>query len=202
MKRSRSVALTSLMAGTSLSLAACGDEAPATPQWIDPPAATAAAEPQPQTYASLDECKAAGDFAPDACDQAWAAAQTDNEANAPRFNDQPTCEEQFGEGNCVPRGSGVNSFFVPLLTGFVIGQVLDDIGDSRRYRGRPYYRDRYGYAFVPGYGRLGRDFVSGRPYVSRDVIGPPRAQAPARVQSRSAVISRGGFGGGGGRSGG
>jgi uncharacterized protein YgiB involved in biofilm formation len=189
------------MAGSGLTLAACGDDAPRS-QWIDPPAATATVDPdRGQAFTTLEECKAAADFAPADCEQAFAAAQKENEANAPRFAEQQTCEEQFGAGNCVPRqaAGGGGSFFVPLLAGFVMGQVLDDIGD-RRYRGRPYYRDRYGYGYVPGYGRLSRDYISGRPRVSGGVLAPPRAQAPARTQSRSAVISRGGFGGGGGRS--
>ena len=196
MKRSRSVILTSVMVGGGMTLGACGDE-PAT-QWTDPPAATAeAADTEGRAYATLEECRAAGEFAPAECDQAFAAAQTANNENAPRFSDQQTCEERYGVDQCVPRNNG--SFFTPLLTGFIVGQVLSDIGRPRYY-GTPYYRDRYGQFYGAGGSRINRDYVTGRPRVSREVLAPPRAQAPSRVQSRSAVISRGGFGGGGGRS--
>lgn len=197
MKRSGSVVLTSVMMGSGMTLGACGGEQPAS-QWVEPPAATAeAADTEGRAYANLQECRAAGDFAPAECDQAFAAAQAQNEQNAPRFADQQTCEERYGVDQCVPRNNG--SFFTPLLTGFIVGQALGNLGGPRYY-GAPYYRDRYGQFYGPGGRAISRNYVTGRPRVGREVLAPPRAQAPSRAQSRSAVISRGGFGGGGGRS--
>jgi uncharacterized protein YgiB involved in biofilm formation len=191
MKRSRSLVLTSMVAGGSLSLHAC-DNAPSATQWADPPAATApAAQAAEQAFASVEECRASGLSAVQ-CDTAYKQALADNEANAPRFSDRQSCEERYGVEQCVPRNNG--SFFTPLLTGFIIGQALNG-----GFGGRGYYRDRYGYDNLGGRGGIGgRDYVTGRNRVGADAFGPPATrQAPARVQSRSGVVSRGGFGGGG-----
>jgi uncharacterized protein YgiB involved in biofilm formation len=189
MKRSRSLVLTSMMAGGGLALQACDNAPPAT-QWADPPAATAGAQTDAQAFTTVEECRASGLTAAQ-CDTAYREALADNEANAPRFAEQQSCEEQYGAGQCVPRGNG--SFFTPLLTGFIIGQALNG-----GFGGRSYYRDRYGNSTLAGGGRLSRDYVTGRTRVGSDAFGPPATrQAPARVQSRSGVVSRGGFGGSG-----
>lgn len=187
MKRSKSLVLTSMMASGGLSLQAC-DDAPSATQWSNPPAAAAPAEGQ--AFRTVEECRASGMSAVQ-CDTAYRQAQADNEANAPRFSDRQSCEERYGVEQCVPRNNG--SFFTPLLTGFIIGQALNG-----GFGGRGYYRDRFGYDSYGGGGRLGRDYVTGRNRIGSDAFGPPATrQAPARVQSRSGVVSRGGFGGGG-----
>lgn len=193
MKRSKSVVLTTLMAGAGLSLTAC-DNTPSTPQWGDgngggkPVAAV--------SYASVAECRERGAIPADQCQVAFDQAQKATAANAPRFGDRQSCEERFGVSQCVPRNeAGGGSFFTPLLTGFIVGQMLNGGG----YRGAPMYRDRDG-AFFGGAGnRLSRDYVSGRTRIGSEAFDAS-ARAPVRVQSRSSIISRGGFGGGGGRS--
>lgn len=192
MKRSRSMVLTTIMASSSLSLAACDNSPPANSGWLSPPAPQAAAEQtvDGRTYPDLQACRDA-DLVPNSeCDAAFAQAQ----AQAPKFNDRQSCEERYGVDQCVPRSqSGGGSVFMPLLTGFVVGQALSNLG-NRGYYGvqSPYYYDRPygGGGYYGGYGRgyRGRDYVTGRSY---DTYG-----APSRVQSRSSVISRGGFGGG------
>jgi uncharacterized protein YgiB involved in biofilm formation len=192
--RSSGLALTGLMAGTAMSISAC-DGSPAAANWNgDPPAATS--EVDAKTYASLDACKSSGDMTAEQCDTAYAQAQKDSAANAPKFGDQQSCEERYGVSQCVPRNdNNGGSFFTPLLTGFIVGQALNNMGG--RYYGAPMYRDRQGtYYGGSGY-PLSRDYVTGRTRVRTDSFDAPEMRAPARVQSRSAVISRGGFGGGG-----
>ncbi|EJL30687.1 putative integral membrane protein [Caulobacter sp. AP07] len=191
--RSSGLALTSLMAGTAMSISAC-DGSPGATQWGDPPAASR--EVDAKTFASLADCKSSGDMTAEQCDTAYAQAQKDAAANAPKFGDQQSCEERYGVDQCVPRSSqGGGSFFTPLLTGFIVGQALSNMGGG--YRGAPMYRDRDGtYYSGSGY-PLSRDYVTGRTRVRSDSFDAPEARAPARVQSRSSVISRGGFGGGG-----
>ncbi|WP_304164786.1 DUF1190 domain-containing protein [Phenylobacterium aquaticum] len=188
LKRSRSLTLTSLMAGAAVSVSAC-DDTPAATQWGDPPAAEA------RTFANLDECKASGDFTAQQCETTLAEAQKDSAETAPRFANQQSCEERYGVDQCVPRSSqGGGSFFTPLLTGFIIGQALNNMGG---YRGAPMYRDRDGTYYGGGGYSLSRDYVTGRPRARAESFdAPARAGAPSRVQSRSFVISRGGFGGG------
>uniref|UniRef100_B0SZP0 DUF1190 domain-containing protein n=1 Tax=Caulobacter sp. (strain K31) TaxID=366602 RepID=B0SZP0_CAUSK len=192
--RSSGLALTGLMAGTAMSVSAC-DGSPAATQWGDPPAATR--EVDAKTFASLADCKADGEMTAQQCDTAYAQAQKDSASNAPKFSDQQSCEERYGVSQCVPRNdnNGGGSFFTPLLTGFIVGQALNNMGGG--YYGAPMYRDRGGtYYGGSGY-PLSRDYVTGRTRVRADSFDAPAMHAPARVQSRSSVISRGGFGGGG-----
>jgi uncharacterized protein YgiB involved in biofilm formation len=180
MKRSRTLVLTSLMAGAGVSLTAC-DGADSVGKPVEA-----------VSYTSVAECRAAGALPADQCEAAYKQAQTDNEKVAPRFADRQTCEEQYGAAQCAPRENG--SFFTPLLTGFIVGQMMGGGG----FRGAPMYRDRNGDYFGGAGGRISRDYVSGRTQVGSNAFNPS-AQTPARVQSRSSVISRGGFGGSVGR---
>ncbi|MBI1405394.1 MAG: DUF1190 domain-containing protein [Caulobacter sp.] len=196
MKRSKSLTLTGLMAGASLSVAACDS----SPQ-VDPQAAAANKDPvEAYAYATLEQCKAADQVSDEACEASYQTALKDDEARAPRYETQATCEDVYGAGQCVPRSSvgHQGSFFTPLLAGFVIGRMMD--GGSPYYRGTGVYRrsDRYGGGYYTGFGGAVRhDYASGRTTVGRQGVDPPPAvrQAPARVQTRSAVVSRGGFGG-------
>ena len=186
LKRSRTLQVTSLMATVSFSMAACGSPQVALPD--------APAIPTP-AYTSLDECKAANDVSDTECDAAQAAARTQAAETAPRYATREECEGQWGPSQCEPRNSGGGSFFGPLATGFIIGQLLNGGG----YRGGgPLYRDRQG-QFSNGYGGgyLSRDYRTGRTITNANDHTPAARQAPSRVQSRTTVVSRGGFGGGG-----
>ncbi|MFD3263568.1 DUF1190 domain-containing protein [Phenylobacterium ferrooxidans] len=192
-KRSGAVTLTSLMAGSAISISAC-DSAPPATQWGDPPAASSGRTVEASSFTSLADCTASGSFTAEQCSTALAQAQKDSAENAPKFGDQKSCEERYGVDQCVPRSSqGGGSFFTPLLTGFIIGQAMNNLGG---YRGAPMYRDRDG-GFTGGSGYpVSRDYLTGRTRVNSDSFDAPRANAPTRVQSRSSIISRGGFGGG------
>lgn len=190
MMRSKSLTLTGLMCGASLTIGAC-DGTPQVPQ------AEAQLNKDPVeafAYASLDQCKAEDKVSDEECEKGYAAALKDD-ANAPRYAEQKTCEDVYGAGQCVPRSqAGGGSFFTPLLTGFIIGRMLDGGG----YRGTGLYRR--GDDYYTGWGgRVNHDYATGRTSVGRYGIDPPASvrQAPARVQTRSTVVSRGGFGGGG-----
>ncbi|TXC70635.1 DUF1190 domain-containing protein [Sphingomonas ginsenosidivorax] len=182
MKRSRSIVLTTLIAGSGVSLSACDGDVGGKP--VDA-----------LSYRTVAECRQAGTIPAAQCDTAFAQAQKANDQNAPRFGDRASCEAQFGEAQCQLRNNG--SFFTPLLTGFIVGQMLNGGGG---YRGAPMYRDRNGNYFGGAGGMLSRNYTTGRTQIGSDAFNPAARSAPARVQSRSSVISRGGFGGGfGGR---
>lgn len=189
-KRSTSLKLTTMAAGAAtLSLAGCGD--PGAQATWDP---NRGEQVQAYDYKTLQECLKANDLSDDQCRTSYAAAQKDNEENAPRYDERATCEDVYGVGNCVPRGSnnGGGSFFTPLLAGFVVGQMLDGGG----YRGTGLYRRDDGYYSTWG-GRLDRDYSTGRTVITRESIDPPAniRQTPPKVQTRTSVVSRGGFGG-------
>ncbi|WP_271166498.1 DUF1190 domain-containing protein [Brevundimonas intermedia] len=186
LKRSRVLHVSSLMATASFSLAACGAPDVPAPQ----------AEPVPAlAYASLEECRTANDIPDDQCDAALAKAQEEAAKTAPRYATREECEGQWGPSQCQPNNQGGGSFFTPLLAGFVVGQLLNGGG----YRGGgPLYRDREDrYSNGYGGGYTYRDYRTGRTITNAREHGDVARQAPTRVQSRTTVVSRGGFGGGG-----
>lgn len=184
MKRSRTLQMTGLMATVSFSMSACG--APQVAPLTEPDPALA--------YTSTAECIAANDVSDAECEAAYAEARRQAAESAPRYATREECEGQWGPEQCQALNTGGGSFFGPFATGFIIGQLLD----GGRYRGGgPLYRDRNG-QFSNGYGGgyLSRDYRTGRTIANRNDVDVAR-QAPTRVQSRTAVVSRGGFGGGG-----
>jgi uncharacterized protein YgiB involved in biofilm formation len=185
-KRSRIVVLTTLTAIGTAAISACSDapdEAQLSEQQFGP---GVPAFP----YATVGECKL-DDKVPDAeCEKGHRESLAQNELGAPRFESQALCEEEFG--NCYRGNNGSGNFFVPLLTGFVIGQMLD--GPSR-YRYSPMYRSRRQDVYYTGGGYGGGWlYRSGGGYkVGSRALQPP--VATPRIQTRSSVVSRGGFGG-------
>lgn len=190
MKRSRSLVLT-LMAPAGLSLTACDGpgqtQQAAQGSWINPPEVTQAAD-EGRRYRTLAACKRDDSFTDQQCDDAFKAAQTEA-GNGPQFADQQSCEARYGVEQCVPRqNASGGSVWGPLLTGFIVGQALNNLGGGRAWYGDyDRYRDR---RVDYGGGSYGGGYLSGRRY------GESSYEAPARTQSRSSVISRGGFGGG------
>lgn len=204
-KRSATLKLTTMLAGAaSFSLSGCGDQPGSPTQW-DRSSIAQGEQVEAMSYGSLEACKAANEAPDEDCDKAYAAALADDKTNAPRFDEQASCEDVYGAGSCVPRSaSGGGSFFTPLLAGFVIGRLLDG-GGNPYYRGTGLYRQdqRHGGGYYTGWGGgLSRDYNSGRTTIAKQGIDPPDAmrQAPPRMQTRTSVVSRGGFGGGRGYS--
>lgn len=185
MMRSRGMHVTSLMATATFSLAACG-----VPQVPIPEQA-----PQSLAYVSLDACKLANDIPDAECDTAFANARIQAETTAPRYASREECEGEWGPAQCQPNNSnaGGGSFFTPLLTGFIVGQMLG--GGDRG--GGPLFRDRNGQYTNGAGGYLGRDYRTGRTVARGADDSQVAKQAPGRAQSRTTVVSRGGFGGGG-----
>jgi uncharacterized protein YgiB involved in biofilm formation len=189
MKRTRRLTLTTLMAAGGVSLTACGDNV-ADNVRIENPGKSVDA----WAYQSLQECKDKNEVPDDACDKAQTAALED-EKKGPKYDAQSTCEDVYGPGQCVPRsqaGGGGGSFWGPLVTGFIVGQMLDG-----GWGGRGMYRDyRDGGFYSTSGGRVWTDYSSGRTRIgSRGFDAPDVYNTPTKVQTRTSVVSRGGFGG-------
>ena len=187
MKRTRKLALTSLMAIGGVSLTACGDNGLENVRIDNPGPAVDA-----YTYASLQECKDKNDIPDAACDTAEKNAKED-ETKSATHKDQATCDEVYGPGQCVPRSqnSGGGSIWGPLITGFVVGRMLDG-----GFQGRGMYRDgRDGGYYTSSGGRVFTDYSTGRTRIGQNGFKAPDAMPPAKAMSRASVISRGGFGG-------
>ncbi len=184
-KRSRLVRLTTMtaVAGGVTLLAGC--DGPATQVDDGPPVEVAA-------FAEVGECVRSQNFTEVQCRTAQETAAKTNSKEAPRFEDSRTCEEEFGVGKCVPATANNQSYFSPLLTGFLIGQLLNSGGGGYRYA--PLYRRQDDGSYYTGSGvRLNYGYGAHRYYAGSRAMETP--QATPRVQSRSSVISRGGFGG-------
>lgn len=194
-KRSGRVALT-LMCGAGVGLTGCDSHTPGhTGQWGNDQAAQVDQGPQTKAFAypSLQACFDAKDLTQDQCREAALAAIKDNENSAPRYQDRQTCEDIYGYGQCVPRNHNGGDFFTPLLTGFVVGQMLNG-----GWRGTGLYHDRRDDGYYTGWGgRLGTDYRTGRTQIGMRGIDPPDIvkSTPPKIQTRTSVLSRGGFGG-------
>lgn len=189
MKRTRQLVLSGLMAVGGVSLTACGDN-PSDTVRIENPGKSVDA----YAYQSLQACKDKNEVPDEACDKAEKAALTDQDKTA-RWNDQASCEDVYGEGQCVPRGyngGGGGSFWGPLITGFVVGRMFDG-----GWGGRGLYRDwRDGGFYTSSGGRVWTDYSTGRTRLGERGFDPPDAMhGPTKQMSRAGVISRGGFGG-------
>ena len=152
MKKSRSIRLV-LLGSASLALAACGDD-----EGLPTDA---------KFFSSMSECTAFYDEAK--CRDAKIAADQTYAAEAPRFANKEECEGEFGVGSCenhqiaaapgqpqttgqpqnaVAGSSDTGSFFMPMLMGYMMGNML---GGNQFHQ--PVYRGRDGSAVMPNAGK-------------------------------------------------
>lgn len=191
MKRSRRVVLTTLVAAGAVAVSGCSDGGSDGADWGDEQLMDAT------PFATLAECQSANIVPASTCQAAYADAQGNHEQAAPRFQTQPLCEDEFGQGGCQPRVAGNSSYWIPILGGFMVGQMAGDLDiDGRsRYRYGGLYRSRRSgggwYAGGPMGGPLQRTGSTWRAGAS--AFDRPTS-APA-VRSSSSSASRGGFGG-------
>lgn len=158
--------------------------------------------PLPKTpiqFASPTECIAAG-YQMTACEDAYKAALSKHQAEAPQYLQKQQCEEEWGPGNCRETGAASgNSSFMPFLTGYLLSSALNSntggYYNYGGYYGSPIYRSRSGpVQLAPGGSTIGTGSS-----VQKVATAPVAAPKPKNVNTRS--VSRGGFGGRmGGRS--
>ncbi len=123
MKRSYAIQL--MLLGTGLiSMTACNE----TSQNAQP------------IYSSVQECEQHTNDATQ-CSESFKQALTEHGKTAPTYMSMLECEEKFGVGNCVehPNNSGSHhsGLFMPMMTGYMLGNLM------RNTNPQPVYRDRY-----------------------------------------------------------
>ncbi len=181
MKRSGPLKLV-LMATAGVSLAACGQ----TEEQADG-----------QVFIDKKQCVSAEQYSMNECTVAFNVAKEADKTSAPRYDSRRLCEDQHGQYTCVPvheDNSSAISYFVPLAAGYFIANATQGLSDWK-YRVRPLYPDRERRHFYTGGGHvLDLDLSSG----GRSARIPKKATAklpkPSKVQTRTSVASRGGFG--------
>ncbi len=125
MKRSASLRLV-LMGGAALSLSACSEEAV-----------------EVGVFETVEQCTVMG-YGQSACETAIAAAMREHAKSAPRYATKADCEAEFGRCEGAPAasasntpptqtpgpdqmaqaGGGFGSFFMPMMAGYMMGQMM------------------------------------------------------------------------------
>ncbi|MBT1449671.1 DUF1190 domain-containing protein [Glaciecola sp. XM2] len=85
-------------------------------------------------FTNLDECT---DTFPDMqakCEIAYQQALEEAARTAPKYNTASDCEHEFGANQCRQYSSGGGSFFMPLMAGYMIGNMMSP---------RPYYQPMF-----------------------------------------------------------
>ena len=176
-KRSRAVRVV-LLGSAAFGLAACQPEE----------------QVEAEVFPSVEECQAVAgldgnDFTAEDCESGFAEAQAIHAESAPRYADRDVCETEHG-GECVveTRSDGT-SIFLPLLAGYMIGNMLG----GRGMAAQPLYRNSAGRYSTPG-GRTTLSGLRGSTQVRPGSFAANPSTRTAAPLSRQAVQSRGGFG--------
>ncbi len=145
-------------------------------------------------FPSAEECRAVADlpendFTAEDCDAGFAEAQAVHEESAPRYEEEAVCETEH-EGGCVQetRSDG-SSIFLPLIAGYMIGNMLG----GRGFASKPLYRTSAGRYATPG-GSTILSGLRGKTNLRANSFSASPNTRTAAPLSRSAVQSRGGFG--------
>ncbi|WP_378947173.1 DUF1190 domain-containing protein [Paracoccus sp. R86501] len=183
-KRSRTVALT-ILGAAAFTVAGCREE-----------------QVDAQAFPDMASCEAAaaqdGLFSVEECDKAFAEAEALHVESAPRYDSLQVCEEQHGEGNCGSEEQQVSSggsggIFMPLLAGYLIGNMLGR-GGSGMAASQPMYRNAQG-GFTNATGTTNFGSNAGRATMGSQNFARPAATAGRAPMTRATAGSRGGFGG-------
>ena len=172
MKRSRALRLV-LMVPVPVFLAGCSDDTP--------PDMT-----KKGFYTDIAACEKDGN-AHDVCQRAFDAANTAHTTNAPKYKTREECIAEFGD-ICGehPHEAG---FFGPLMTGFMLSQLLSPGRPVQYIDSYPIYRQRSGQyiQYEPGYS-------GGGGFTSYGYSGSSSYHTVSATPNRAVTVSRSGFG--------
>lgn len=194
MKRTSRITLL-LMGTASLALTACGDDAT-----------------EAGVFSSIEECISSGIYTEQYCKTSLEEAVKRHTDVAPRYKSKEDCEADFGPGQCqwgsksaennasnsnsnASGGGGGDSVFMPLMMGFMVGQML---GNNNRSYSEPLYRPNLASGgssrglsgYNPGSFRTSGNVDVG----NRTGVTSIRPSILNSAPARSPTLSRGGFG--------
>jgi uncharacterized protein YgiB involved in biofilm formation len=178
-KRSKSINLTSMRKSFSIKplalgvaaifLSACGDKQDAA------------------VFTSVNDCTDANPEFAAKCKTAYADALKEAERTGPKYNSQRDCESEFGNNQCNVVRNESGSFFMPLMAGYMLSNMMS----PRGYYSQPMftsfsrnssYRNRW-------IGADGSDFGDNR---RRTMRVSEKSLKPKPTVNKT--MSRGGFG--------
>lgn len=190
-KRSKKAALILMVPTTTLLMAGCGSEEPV----------------ETAVYQNADEC-AAYYNPPAECQAEFAKAQQLHAQVAPKYQSQAECETDFGVGQCeapaatlaqnttaaatdpaapAQQQQASSGFFMPMMMGFLAGQMLNRGGQSMPKQPvptQPLYKSR---------DDMGTYRTASNQPVARQ--SGPVSVLPSKMQPKAGtMVRRGGFG--------
>jgi uncharacterized protein YgiB involved in biofilm formation len=137
-------------------------------------------------FTNLEECNNTFPDMQAKCEVAYQEALTEAARTAPKYNTSNDCESEFGANQCRQYSSGGTSFFMPLMAGYMIGNMMSP---------RPYYQPMF-----TSYSR-NSSFRNRWTTADGSIIGDTSKRnmrvRPSAFEKKPAVtrtISRGGFG--------
>lgn len=178
MKRpmSRRLASVSLLGLSTFGLAACQEER------VDA-----------RTFPSEEACVAGAggpgaSFTVEECRTAFLAAREEHLESAPRYDAMAVCESQHGEDMCVEEAGGGGSIIVPLMMGYMMGQMM-----SQNAAGKALYPAAAGgFTTADGRTQVGAVGATARVAPAALTRAAPTIGKPPMTQAT--VAQRGGFG--------
>ncbi|TFL16835.1 DUF1190 domain-containing protein [Jannaschia formosa] len=136
------------------------------------------------------EACATGGLEAELCAEQYAEALAEHEETAPRYDALAVCEAEHGDGACIEDESRP-SIFMPLMAGFLMGQLLS----GRGYAARAMVPAAGG-GFATTDGATRASSLSGRGSVGASALTTQAASTRnAAPLTRSTVARSGGFGG-------
>lgn len=173
MKRSTCASLV-LMGLAPLLLTACDDGSPATSR---------------QSFTTVDQCVQAG-VPKDTCQTAQTQALANASKESPHFGTREQCVAQYGADMCRQGSDG--SFWMPALSGFLIGRMMDNNRNQAVYMpAGPVYRQASGAYTSPSSGVYGGSYRSSSTGWSSTASEGGHSSSAG---SRAITSGRGGFG--------
>lgn len=190
-KRSNRVAI-AIVGAAAFALAGCREEQ------VD-------ASAFPDLQSCLDQATPTGMFTAQDCETSFEQAEALHAEAAPRYDSLSVCEEQHGEGACgteaaaTQGSSGGSGIFMPLMAGYLIGNMLS--GRSGMAAAQPLYKTSDG-RFTNASRSSTFSGNAGSTKLNTSQFVRPAATAGQAPMSRATASSRGGFGASGaGRTG-
>ena len=139
---------------------------------------------------SIEDCADNTSLTEEQCELAYRNAIQEAQSSAPKFMDERDCEANFGFNNCTQDNNG---WFMPALVGFVVAEVIDEVGDAfERRHYSPVYRNRdrdliFSDGTAISYGGYGKYHIPKGSNV-------PKAKVKKPYPKGTKTLSRGGFG--------
>lgn len=173
MKRSKSIKLV-VMATTSVTLAGCSQ---------DP-------DVEGRVYKNEAECRADTYLADGVCPEVIQIGERIHKESGPRYDTVGVCNDQHGIGNCGPETFGNLSYFTPFAAGYFASKLTGNVLDRSSIR--PVYPERGSKRLYTSGGYFVGSYGGGSWRTYDDAVKKP--PKPAKIQTRTSVASRGGFG--------